>query len=303
MASVTIDDRQQQRVRSSNNRQRSMQRWMFPREHGAYAALAFPVFTVLVAGRPTLEAWLLTFAAFAMFLAHEPLVVVLGVRGPRAERKRGATASRLLTSYGIVALCLGAGGLWLSEEPVHYAATVALVFALGGFMLSGEGLGRTSLGQAVIVTALALVALPVGLACGLSFPVSVYVVGVWALVGMLGASVVQLNVDRARRRAKTDPARTRWRTAAALGVSLVVVGAAFAAPFAGLLSLWVLAAASPTAIAAVWMISADPRPGRLRTIGWTLVGANVCTFLAVIGVLRLLAGPDEFSNSLVFPYF
>ncbi len=304
MASVTIVDRPEAQFRISKSRQRPKQRWMLPREHGAYAAFLFPVLTVLAAGRPTLEGWLLIFASCAFFLAHEPMLVVLGLRGSRVKRERGTTARGWLVLYGFAALVLGVTGLWIAAQEVQYAAMVPLVFALMAFMLSGEGLGKTPPGQAVIAIALALVALPVGLACGLSFATSICVVGVWALVGMLGTSVVRLTLDRTKLQARPDDlARAQWRAAATLGVSLVVIGAAVAAPVVDRLPLWVLAAAWPTAIAAALILLVGPQPGRLRTIGWTLVGANVCTWLGVVGVLRLLAGVDAFWNAVSFPYF
>lgn len=52
-----------------------------PKEHGAYAILAIPLVTGLVAAGPTLVGGCIAAAAFTGFLAHEPLLVTLGHRG------------------------------------------------------------------------------------------------------------------------------------------------------------------------------------------------------------------------------
>ena len=103
--------------------------------------------------------------------------------------------------------------------------------------------------------------------------------------------------------ATADLARARWRAVSALVVSVTVVGAAVAAPFVNRLPLWILAAAWPTAIAAAVILLVRPRAGRFRSIGWALVGANTCTWLAIVAILRLPAGVDALSSAVPFPYF
>ena len=62
--------------------------FLVPREHGAYGQLAFPLITsFLVAGVSTVSL-LIAASVVAGFLAHEPLLVLVGRRGARAQRQQ-----------------------------------------------------------------------------------------------------------------------------------------------------------------------------------------------------------------------
>ena len=278
-------------------------RSMLPREHGAYAALLFPVLTVVAAGQPTVVAWLLIAAAGVLFLAHEPMLVILGRRGSRIARERAATARILLALYGVAGLVLGGAGLWIASRSVQITALAPLSFALMTFVFSSEGLAKTGIGQALVASALSLVALPVGLACGLTFAVSICVAGAWTLVGLIGSAVVRLTVERNKRARHADAIRYRYRSLSALAVSMAVVAAAMAAPFVNQLPLWIFAAAWPSGLVSAGILIVRPSTARLRRIGWALVAANTCTFLGIVGVLRLLGGLDAFANAVFAPYF
>jgi len=67
---------------------------MMPREHGAYVELFAPLLVALTVGHANLAGALLACAAIATFVAHESLLVVLGWRGSRVQRERGAVAWR-----------------------------------------------------------------------------------------------------------------------------------------------------------------------------------------------------------------
>src|SRR5262245_4761900 len=62
------------------------QRALVPHEHGAYGQLLFPMITALAIGRPGTAAFAWAAAAALVFLAHEPVMVLLGQRGPKASR-------------------------------------------------------------------------------------------------------------------------------------------------------------------------------------------------------------------------
>jgi hypothetical protein len=57
------------------------QRSLWPREHGAYFQLALPLIAAHLLRAPTVAMAALTAAACLVFVAHEPLLVVLGHRG------------------------------------------------------------------------------------------------------------------------------------------------------------------------------------------------------------------------------
>src|SRR5512138_1977206 len=80
---------------------------LFPREHGAYGQLTFPLVTSLAVAGVSAPALLLALSVIAGFLAHEPLLVVLGRRGARAQRQQHRIASIGLIVTGGVALVCG----------------------------------------------------------------------------------------------------------------------------------------------------------------------------------------------------
>src|SRR5262245_28487506 len=88
---------------------------MLPREHGAYGQLLFPLVTALAVGWPTVAAYGLAVAGIALFVAHEPLLVVMGQRGVRAEREQTRRAWRWLTG-SVSRPCLAPLG---SSRPRH----------------------------------------------------------------------------------------------------------------------------------------------------------------------------------------
>jgi hypothetical protein len=63
---------------------------LLPREHGAYAQLAFPLVTGLGLATPSLPAVALALAAVAFFLANEPVAILLGTRGSGWRRSSGS---------------------------------------------------------------------------------------------------------------------------------------------------------------------------------------------------------------------
>lgn len=292
-----------QPIAARRGRRRGGRRSMLPREHGAYASLLFPILTVVVVGHPTEVAWLLITAAALLFLAHEPMLAILGRRGSRIARDRRGKARALLALYGAAGLVLGGGGLWMASRDVQFTAVAPLSFAAMAFLFSARGLAKTGVGQALVACAFSLVALPVGLACGLTFAVSICVAGAWALVGLIGSAAVQLTVDRNKRAGDANAIQYRYRSISTLAACMAVVAAAMASPFVNELPLWILAAAWPSALVSAVIVVVRPSTARIRRIGWALVGANTCTFVGMVGVIRLLGGLDAFANAVFAPYF
>src|SRR3989304_3176825 len=106
---------------------------LLPREHGAYAGIAFPLITALSLGAPTAVQLLWIAGCVAVFLAHEPLLIIVGERGRRSHTALGARARR--TAYGLVAIAVATGGLgWWLAAPTARAALI-LPLALGALLL------------------------------------------------------------------------------------------------------------------------------------------------------------------------
>src|SRR5205823_6340503 len=72
---------------------------LLPKEHGAYGQLLFPLITAMAVGRPGVAAWSFAAAAVCAFLAHEPLLLLLGQRGPCARRERQDDAVRWFAAF------------------------------------------------------------------------------------------------------------------------------------------------------------------------------------------------------------
>ena len=169
---------------------------MFPKEHGAWAQLAIPLATALLAGRPTLAGALFAVAACAAFAAHEPGAILLGVRGTRARRDDGPRARRWLAIAAATAAPSGLLAMTLASDAARLLALAALgVAALAGFLLY-ERKERTRAGEIIAAVALAGAAAPVGAACGLSTSIVFACWAVWAAQCVVSTIAVHALVAR-----------------------------------------------------------------------------------------------------------
>ena len=60
---------------------------LWPKEHGAYGQITFPLIAAFAVAGVSVGGLLIATATIAGFLAHEPALVVLGLRGSRAKRE------------------------------------------------------------------------------------------------------------------------------------------------------------------------------------------------------------------------
>lgn len=227
-----------------------MARSLFPREHGAYVQLAAPLLTAFAAFGATLASVLLAIAAASAFVANEPLLVVLGHRGKRADKAR---AKRWLAVLVPLAAIAGVVGLAMSPSPI--AAIVAVpALALVGFAWKKRE--HTLAGELVAVAALTGAAAPVAAAAGAAFETALGLWTVWA-VGFATTIVAVHRVLSRRRAVDVDAA--------------IVATLAIAAPLAG--------ACVPLVIASMGVVIALPHPRNLRRIGFIMVGASLISAL------------------------
>jgi hypothetical protein len=137
-----------------------------PREHGAYGQLAFPLLTAYAVAGVTSPALLVGGSAIAAFLAHEPLLVVAGRRGPRARREAGPRALRWLVATGGIAVAAGVAALMLAAPaarpwfllPLAPALVVAIALALDD--------EKSAAGELAVALAFSSLAVPVCVAAG-----------------------------------------------------------------------------------------------------------------------------------------
>jgi hypothetical protein len=239
----------------SSGRSRSL----WPREHGAYFQLAIPSVTACLRSL-TAPMLALAIAAALAFLAHEPLLVVLGHRGPRPKEIDGPRARVRLGVLVGGALVLGVLGLVLAPPTTLLAAAIvagpiALLLAL-----AWRRAEHTLAGELVAAVALTGASVPVRVAGEASLGQALEIWLGWA-VGF-GASVVAVHRVIARHK----------RSASWIDHALVL--GLLATTVAGIeLGVRPLTIAAPlTALAAI-VVLAPPPASRLRTIGVAIVAA------------------------------
>lgn len=254
-----------------------MSQKLLPREHGTYAEILLPLCAVLWVGDVTPTAALLAVAAVAAFLAHEPSMILLGLRGERIRQERRGPARAWLAF--LVAVALGfAAQVFVSADPLLRAAIVAplgLVAWATVFVARGEE--RTTLGEIVAAVTLASSAIPIGIAAGLSATTSIAIACVWAIGSALATATVRGILLSAK-------LTTSWQPEAAIASAVAVLaGAAFLSSL-GVGPSWLPPALCPLALLSVGLGAFSPRPAYVRNVGWAFVAANLMTLgIVVVG--------------------
>jgi hypothetical protein len=253
---------------------------MLPREHGAYGQLFLPLATAIAIGRPTVAALALAVAGVAAFMAHEPLLVLLGQRGARAAREEGARASRWLVATGAIATGAVVGAILVAPPAAVVALLLPAALAAGLAVVVAAHREHTTAGEMLAALALSSFALPVGVAAGVSSLSARTVVVVYALVFATATVSVRAAIA-ARVRARAGPSRT-----AAAALVLAGLAALALASQARLLDRSAPWTALPVCLVGMLLAARPPASRRLRKVGWTLVAASALTAAALIASLR-----------------
>lgn len=242
-----------------------------PREHGAYGQLGFPLLSALITGRPTVAALCLTAGTVAAFLGHEPVLVLLGQRGARAQREGAAEARRRLVACGSIGAVLGVAAVILAPPVARLAMLAPLVAGLLLLPFVLHGREKTLLGELAAVLALTSPGLPVALCSGVPLESALTQSAAW----MLGFGAATLGV----RAALAERRGTRLDVTLGLVVPPALVALALVASPEPLVGGAVATMALPAALVA----SIRPHPRYLKRVGWTLVAASTlaCTLLVV----------------------
>lgn len=253
---------------------------MFPREHGAYGQLLFPLVTALAIARPGASAFALAGAAIATFIAHEPLLVLLGQRGARAARAERRRALAWFGGFGVAAVVLAAAGIARMPPAARLALAVPAVLALVLAAVIAVHREHTTGGEILSAVTLSSLSLPIALAAGATLVASLTCVLVFAASFVVATLAVRAMIVWMRH---------------PLGASTRVGAAALAAGAVG--ALVVLARASLTTEAAPWaalpvcaiafvLAALAPSPRHVRAIGWLLVGATALEAIVLVAALR-----------------
>lgn len=251
---------------------------LWPREHGAYAQLAFPLVTGLVyaGGHPGAVAFAV--GAVAVFLSHEPLIVLMGTRGVRLrDLLVGAARRRLWVLAGLAAVALVVAAAVAPFRAWQAAVAPALMaLALLPFFFAERV--KTLVGELLVAATFSAMLLPLVMSGRSEWAGAWMATAVW--FGAFAPSIVAVHAVKASHKGRS---RARWLVPAA-PLLAVVVGVLAVLGAVALPAPWVRAlAVLPPVLAVVGVGTIRPHPRHLKRIGWTMVVAySVTLFLLVV---------------------
>ena len=253
-----------------------------PREHGAWAQLGAPQLTAMAAGGALAHAgWLWAIAVTAAFLAHEPLLVLLGQRGARVKRQLGDAAKKRLRDMVVVTGLSAFGFWWLTDAPTRWSALPAVVLAAAVLPFVWKGKEKTLAGELIVGLALASAAAPALVAAGRP-GAAVLAACTWGLIFTHATIAVRAVIAQQR---ATEVVRGRY-VAGWMAIGVVAVGL--------ILGHWQLlprpAALAPMPIALLALqLAINPPPAtKLRRVGWALASCfTLGTLLLIVGLILL----------------
>jgi hypothetical protein len=264
---------------STNAPRTSPPRSLLPHEHGAWGQLAMPLLTALAIGRPGPAALLLATAVVLAFVAHEPLLVLLGQRGRRAKTEEGRRAARWLGVLAALAAAAGAAGIALAPRAARVALLLPAGLAVVVAFLLLRRLEKTTAGEVLVAAALASAAWAVALAGGAAPQAALASLLAWILSFAAATLAVQVILVRVRSKGAQDPGRRHAALAALLALGAVALS------WTGL-PLALALATAPTALLSIVVCLARFSPKRLRELGWILVGSSAVTLVILVAGLR-----------------
>jgi len=241
---------------------------LFPREHGAYVQLCLALLCGLILGRGHARAWSQALLTFALFLASEPALRLLGRRKGTAPASR---ARSLLLLLGLLAL-LFAVQAWQGAGLIQARALIApgvLAALLAG--LAFARLDHTTLGELVAAWALSSSAYPVAILGGAGVREATALTLTLAAVQTLGTTMVRAFLESLKRGGKP------WLRAIplALGSTLAALGWATGHPVQAL-------ALVPGSALAAWLLARPPSPRHMKRLGWLLTAAAAAGMLPML---------------------
>jgi hypothetical protein len=248
---------------------------LWPREHGAYAQLGAALAAALVlapAPRTLAQALLTT----ALFLASEPLLVLMGRRGEPEPGGRRAAGNRLTLLLALAAL--GGAAAWAGLPLARLAALVpagCLALVLFGLFLARRE--HTAAGELAAAWGFAAAALAAAAAGGSGAARAGALALVLAAILSLAMAIVHLHLLALRRAGAPGP-----RLAAA-GLGLALTVGTWLLGRAGWLPPAAFTALAPMVLAGLGIWLFPPRPRQLKAVGWS---AAACALAG--GVLAAL---------------
>ena len=248
-------------------------RSLAPREHGAYGQLFAPMLASLLATRITFTSLAFAVAGVCAFYAHEPLLVLSGQRGARAERELLLPAKRRAALLLGTFFVLGMAGLWISNAQTRWAAVGVGVLGLSAAILSHLEFLHSAFGEAWAGSVLAALGVPIALAGAMPVRLAIAIALAWSLAFAAGVFAIKGVISYRK---------TTTRGGAIWGMIAVVTGLVLELKWAS----GPVMAVTPLTLASVLLLIRVPSPKALRKIGWTLVGFTVLSAALMVLTAR-----------------
>jgi hypothetical protein len=253
---------------------------LLPKEHGAYAQLAFPLVTGMALAMPTLSTITLGLAGVAFFLANEPAAILLGGRGVRLRKKEGPRAKVRGESLSALGVALGGLGVvtgWPSVWPSVLLPSLAGLF-LVPLVLTGRQ--KTLPGEILVITTFTTLILPMAAASGVNPTRAALASAVWWVSFVL--ATLEVRAIKARHKGTALTLWTRWvpqitSGAVAAGAVLLALGQGGYPELAG-----PAAALLPPALATFILSLFRVHPKYLKRVGWSVVVANTLALVLLL---------------------
>lgn len=256
----------------------SGRRSLLPREHGAYAELAFPLVTGLSLAPPRPASLALALAAVALFLAHEPLGILLGLRGDRLKNQEGGRARTrvwFISTFGVIS---GGIGVFLAGPLVWPSILFPLFPLLLLIPLVVLRRQKSMVGELLVVTIFAALVLPIGNASMAAQSKLVLAAAVWW--GSFALGTVEVHAIKARHKDTAGSRWTRWGSPLLSGIAtLSCLGLVMAGEDT---YRWSALALIPSSTAVLLLTLLRVHPRRLKRVGWTLVAANTVSLVILL---------------------
>jgi len=221
-------------------------------------------------------------AAVAAFLAHEPLLVLLGRRGSRARREHERAAKRWLVVFGVVARVAGVFAFTLAPPGKRWALTMPLAPAAVVAATLGRDRERMLVGEVCTALTFSSCAGAMSLLSGASIADAVVIMTAFSVVFTAATLAVHVVVANNRRHTHVPPTTLRVSLVSLACVTLACMSVAVAR---GLTDATGIVAVTPGVGVAVLLAASPPSPVHLRRVGWLIVAtAAVTTMVLIVGL-------------------